>query len=150
MIGFKLDAKGTYGFKQKRSAWTEGSLVALQVFALADNLGNKTSQTARGSALSRIEMQFKKMAKQKFESICSQGLDFTLFLTGDIDLKYFFDASKDFEQIQSEFLNALSAQTDELGDQVMIYLGATINDFVVNSVLKEGNESLILTIDVDL
>ncbi|MDP9896732.1 hypothetical protein J2W32_005842 [Variovorax boronicumulans] len=150
MIGFELKARGSYGFKQSRSAWTEGSLIALKAVALADNFANKTQQTARNGALTQIEEQFKKIADARFGAICSFGLDFTLFLEGDIKLKYFFDSRKNSSQIQSEFLNALRGQTAKLGDQVVIYMAQTIEDFVTTVFDKTDEEELILHINVDL
>jgi len=150
MIGFELKARGTYAFKQTRSAWTEGSLIALKAVALADNFANKTQQTARNGTLTQIEQQFKKIADARFGTICSFGLDFTLFLEGDIKLKYFFDSTKDSSQIQSEFLNALRGQTAKLGDQVVIYMAQTIEDFVTMAFDRTDGEELILHINVDL
>ena len=150
MIGFKLIGKGSGGFKQTREAWTEGSLMALKVLATAASLANKDSMhpTERG-ALSSIEVSFKKIADAKFMSICSMAIGFTLFLKRDIKLKYFFDPAKSASQIQSEFYNALAAQESESGDQVMIYMCAMIEDFVILN-FDNNEDTLVLTIDVDL
>jgi hypothetical protein len=75
-------------------------------------------------------------------------MNFTLFMTGDINLKYFFDYSKSADQIESEFLHLLANDQEELGDQVMIHICRTIQDFILHNF--DNNGPLILTIDVDL
>jgi hypothetical protein len=150
MIGFDLYGTGSGGFKQKRGAWTEGSLLALKILATAASLANGDQQhnTERG-ALSSIESNFKKIADAKFRTVCAMGLAFTLFLKRDLKLKYFFDPGKSAAQIQSEFYNALAAQESEIGDQVMIHMCAMIEDFAIMNF--DGNaDTLVLTIDVDL
>jgi hypothetical protein len=149
MIGFEMKAKGSNGFSQKRSAWTEGSLMSLKVIATIGSLvdRNKQGGTQRGT-LSQIEASFKKIADRKFDHICSLGLDFTLFVTGDIKFKYHFDSSKKSSQIQSELYHLFLSQTDEIGDQVMICFCAIIDDFAIMNF--DSNETLVLTIDIDL
>jgi hypothetical protein len=150
MIGFELNGEGSGGFREKRGAWTEGSLMALKILATAASLANKDQQhKSQRGALSSIELNFKKIADAKFSSICAMGLAFTLFLKGDIQLKYFFDPAKSGAQIQGEFYKALAAQESEIGDQVMIHMCAMIEDFAIMN-LGSNADALVLGIDVDL
>jgi hypothetical protein len=137
MIGFKMKAHGTNGFKQKRSAWTEGSMMALKVLATIGSVIGKDKQGGgQRGALSSIEANFKRIADQMFASMCAQGLDFTLFVTGDINFKFFFDSSKRANQIQSELYNLFKSQVEEIGDQVMIYFCRIVNDFVARNLSR--------------
>lgn len=150
MIGFEMKATGSGGFKQKRGAWTEGSLMALKVIGTAGSLVNKDQlhSTQRG-VISAIEANFSKIAKSRFDKVCACGLNFTLFMTGDIAFKYHFDSSKKSDQIKSELYNQFAAATDGgIGDQVMIYFCAIVDDFVLTNF--NNNSKLTLTIDVDL
>jgi hypothetical protein len=149
VIGFELTANGSNNFKQKRGGWTEGSMMALKILATAASLANRDKMGgAQRGALSSIETSFKKIADAKFNSVCSMGLDFTLFLKRDIKLKYHFNSSKTMEETQSEFLHLISAQEAEMGDQVMIAMCTIIEDFTLMNF--DSNDTLILTIDVDL
>lgn len=150
MIGFEMSATGSGGFRQKRAAWTEGSLMALKVIGTAGSLVNKDQlHSTQRSAISAIEASFSKIAKSRFDAVCACGLSFTLFMKGDIAFKYYFDSSKKSDQIKSELYNQFAAATDGgIGDQVMIYFCAIVNDFVLTNFDSTGK--LSLTIDVDL
>lgn len=148
MIGFKMKADGSNGFKRSSSAWTEGSLIALKVAMSIPKVNTPGSGGSSRGVLNSIEASFGKIAKNLLHTICSDGMNFTLFLEGDINLKFFFDYSKSGDQLEGEFLKALAGTQEELGDQVMIHLCRTIQDFILHNFDKNGN--LILTIDVDL
>jgi len=70
-------------------------------------------------------------------------------MKGDIKFKYYFDSSKNSEQIQSELYNIFASATDEIGDQVIIYFCAIVDDFILTN-FNNYSEPLILTIEVDL
>ena len=149
MIGFEMKAEGSNGFRQKRAAWTEGSMMSIKVLLTLGSLANRDQQhgTQRG-AVSQIESSFKKIADSMFASICAMGLSFTLFVKGDIKFKYVFDPKKDADQIQRELLFLFKATENKIGDQVMIYFCRIILDFVTLNF--DSNDDLILTIDIDL
>jgi len=149
MIGFEMKANGSGGFRQSRGAWTEGSMMALKVIATGGALANKDPYhaTQRG-AISQIEASFNKIARTRFAKTCSCGLNFTLFIKGDLNFKYYFDSSKSGAQIQSELYNNFASQMDEVGDQVIIFFCAIIDDFVLTNFNSNG--TLVLTIDIDL
>ncbi len=174
MIGFKLTAHGSGNFKQTREAWTEGSLMLLTAVSQADKIlaaielraavkaGIDTAQRVAGVVadqvasppstgdIDAVELAFAKLARQRFKSICSQGLDFTLRLTGDIKLRYTFDSSKDSSDTERELLALIGQKAGgKVGDQVMIYMCAIINDFVLMN-FDNTDDDLNLTIDVDL
>ncbi|WP_024299777.1 hypothetical protein [Methylomicrobium lacus] len=150
MIGFEMKATGSGGFRQNRGAWTEGSLIALKVFATAGSLANKDSlHSSQRGIISQIESNFSAIAKNRFKKVCSCSLNFTLFMKGDIKFKYYFDSSKKSEQIQSELYNIFASATDEIGDQVIIYFCAIVDDFILTN-FNNYSEPLILTIEVDL
>jgi hypothetical protein len=149
MIGFEMKAEGSNGFRQKRGAWTEGSLMALKVIARAGSFANKDRMGGvQSGALSSIEASFKKIADNLFRSVCSAGLDLTLFVTGDLEFKYVFESGKSADQVMSELLNLMAAQESEMGDQVMIAFCRTIENFIMLNF--DSKQQLVLTIDIDL
>jgi hypothetical protein len=148
MVGFELKAEGSNGFRRSTGAWTEGSLIALKIAMSTPKVNPPgTGKPSRG-ILDSIEASFGKIAKYLLRSVCSDGMNFTLFLTGDIKLKFFFDYSKSGDQLKGEFLKALAGSQEELGDQVMIHLCRTIQDFIMHNFDRTGD--LVLKIDVDL
>lgn len=150
MIGFEMKAWGSNGFRQTRAAWTEGSLMSLKALATIGSLANRDKQgSIQRGALSSIEASFKKIADSRFAHICSLGLDFTLFITGDLKFKYHFDSSKNSSQIQSELYHLFLSQIDKIGDQVMIYFCAIVDDFALLN-FDNTDEDLVLTVDIDL
>jgi hypothetical protein len=176
MIGFKLIARGSNNFKQTREAWTEGSMILLTMMSHADKLmgvgqigtaaaaggtamaTQAAAEVAAGAAtdpgltaeLSDVEKAFAKLAKIAFDDICAQGLDFTLFLTNDIKLRYDFDSSKSSAEIKKELFSLITKKAGgKVGDQVMIYMAAIIKDFVLVN-FDSNADNLNLTIDVDL
>jgi hypothetical protein len=149
MIGFRLTANGSGGFRQTKEAWSEGSMMALHLIATGASLANKDGMhTGERGVISQIEASFSKIAKIRFEKVCACGVNFTLFMKRDIAFKYYFDASKSSAQIQSELYNKFAAATGEVGDQVMINFCTLIDDFLTLNF--SSNAPLILTIDVDL
>ena len=76
--------------------------MALKILATAASLANKDQQhKSQRGALSSIELNFRKIADAKFSS--AMGLPFTLFLKGDIKLKYFFDPAKSGRRSRASF-----------------------------------------------
>jgi hypothetical protein len=102
----------------------------------------------QSGALSSIEASFKKIADNLFRSVCSAGLDLTLFVTGDLEFKYVFESGKNADQVMSELLKLMAAQESEMGDQVMIAFCRTIENFIVLNF--DSKQKLVLTIDIDL
>jgi len=150
MIGFEMKAWGSNGFKQRRAAWTEGSLMSLKVLLSIGSLANRDSQgLVQRGAVSNIEASFKKIADNKFRHICSCGLHFALFLTGDIKFKYYFDSKKNSSQIQSELLHLFASKTKKIGDQVMIYFCSIVDDFVLSN-FNNTDDDLVLTMPIRL
>lgn len=150
MIGFEMKAWGSNSFKQNRASWTEGSLMSLQVLSTIGSLANRDKQggTQRG-ALSQIEASFERIASARFHKICSSGMNFALFVTGDIKFKYYFNSTKNASQIRSELYHLFLSQTNKIGDQVMILFCAIIDDFVLMN-FDNKNKDLVLTIKIDL
>lgn len=148
MIGFELKAEGSNGFRQKRSAWTEGSLLALKVALSIPKVNPSGQGKSRRAILDGIEASFSSIAKSALDSVCAEGPNFTLFMKRDVAFKYHFDYSKSSDRIKSEFLGMIASQVDGLGDQVMIYLCQTIQDF--KTMNFDSNDTLVLTIDLDL
>ena len=155
MIGFEMSATGSKGFRQKRAAWTEGSLVALKaIVVITDKLllrkfGDKMSSTQKG-AINSIEASFKKLAHSVFNRMCSVGSGITLFVSGDINFTYFFDPDRDTEDTAVELLRLLARENGGVGDQVVIYFSRIVEDFVIHTIGEEDNEPLILRIEIDL
>jgi hypothetical protein len=148
VIGFEIKAEGSNGFRRSSGAWTEGSLIALKVVLSLPKVNPPGQGGLKRGILDSIEASFGKIAKALLRNICADGMNFTLFMTGDINFKYFFDYSKSADQIESEFLHLLANDQEELGDQVMIHICRTIQDFILHNF--DNNGPLILTIDVDL
>ena len=148
MIGFEMTAEGSNGFRRSSSAWTEGSLIALKVAMSIPKVNAPGMGKTNRGIIDSIESSFGKIAKNLLHSVCSDGMNFTLFLTGDIKLKFFFDSAKSGDQLEGEFLKALAGAQAELGDQVMIHLCRTIQDFILHNFDETGE--LILKINVDL
>lgn len=149
MIGFEMTAEGSNGFRQKRGAWTEGSMMSIKALLTIGSIVNKDQQHGlQRGVVSQIEAQFKKIADSMFSSICSMGIAFTLFVKGDIRFKYYFDPTKGSDEIQRELLFLFKSTEKEIGSQVMIYFCRIIQDFVRDNF--DSNDDLILTINIDL
>jgi hypothetical protein len=64
MIGFRLTANGSGGFRQTKEAWSEGSMMALHLIATDSSLGNKDAMhTGQRGVISQIEASFSKIGK---------------------------------------------------------------------------------------
>ena len=148
MIGFEMEATGSNGFRRKSGAWTEGSMIGLKIILSAPVVNPPGTSPARPSMIGSIEASFSKIAKSLLDRVCAMGKNFTLFLTGDISLRHHFDYSKSSSQVKSEFLHALATAHGEIGDQVMIHLCRTIEDFIIMNLTS--NDKLTLTVDIDL
>ncbi len=148
MIGFKLKAEGSNGFRYSRSLWTEGSMIALKIALSLPKVNPSGRGGFNRGVIRSIEASFNKIAKSLFNNICSDGLNFTLFVTGDMKFKYVFDYSKKPDQIKSEFLHLLASTGEEIGDQVLIHLCRSIEFFFMHNIEKTGR--LILNVDIDL
>jgi len=148
MIGFEMKASGSNGFKRSSGAWSEGSMIALKFVMSLPKVNPPGMGKTRRGMISAIESSFGKIKAILLRDVCSSGNNFTLFLTRDIKLKYFFDYSKKPERVQREFLHLLAKSEGEIGDQVMMHICRTIQDFQMHNITKNGD--LTLTIDVDL
>lgn len=148
MIGFNLTADGSNGFRRKSGAWSEGSLIALKLVMSLPKVNPSGMGGQRRSVLGAIESSFSSIAKSKLDSVCAQGANFTLFMKGDRSFKFFFDYSKSSDELKTAFLRHLGGSDGEIGDQVMIQVCQTILDF--QTLNFDSNDSLILTIDLDL
>ena len=148
MIGFEIEAEGSNGFRRSSGAWTEGSLIALKIALSLPKVNPSGQGGFKRGILDSIEASFGKIAKALLRNICADGMNFTLFMEGDIMFRYFFDYSKSADQIESEFVRVLAEDQEELGDQVMIHICRTIQEFILHNFDKNG--PLTLTIDVDL
>jgi hypothetical protein len=148
-IGFDLEAKGSNGFRRSSGAWTEGSLIALKIVMSVPKVNVPgTGKTNRG-IISGIEASFSQVAKSLLDNVTSDGMNFTLFMKGDVKFKMFWDYSKSSDEIKAEFLRRFGEKADgEIGDQVLIHICRTIQDFFL--VNLTNNEPLILEIDLDL
>lgn len=151
-IGFDLEATGSNGFRRSSGAWTEGSLIALKVAMSVPKVNPPGRGGMNRGILNSIEANFSKIAKNLLHSVCSMGVPFTLFMKGDIKFKYVFESGKSADQVELEFLHMLAVATDDddgVGDQVMIHICRTIQDFITQNI-SNLNDKLILTIDIDL
>lgn len=148
MWGFKMSAWGSNGFKQKSSAWTEGSMTSLKFALSLPKLNPSSSGGGNRGMIRSVEASFGKIRAALLSQACGSGMNFGLVVTRNIKLKYYFDGSKSPEQTQSEFLHALAVAKGHIGDQVMIHLCRMINDFVMANLSKSS--PYFLTIDVDL
>ena len=149
MIGFEMSATGSNGFRRKSGAWTEGSMIALKILVSAPKVNPPGMGGGRRGTIGSIEASFGKIAETLLDQVCGFGLNFTLFLTGDIRLRHHFDYSKSTAQVKSEFLNALASVHGKIGDQVMIHLCRTIKDFLTLNITNR-RDTLVLTVDIDL
>ena len=148
MIGFEMKASGSNEFKRSSGAWIEDSLIALKSAMLLPKASSPGLGKTRRGIISAIESSFGKIKAILLDDVCSSGRNLTLFLTRNIKLKYFFDYSKKPDQMRREFLHLLAKSEREIGDQVMMHICRTIQDFQMHNVTKNGD--LVLTIDVDL
>jgi hypothetical protein len=149
-IGFDLEATGSNGYRRSSGAWTEGSLIALKLAMSAPKVNPPGMGGMRRGMLDSIEASFSKIAKSLLARVCGTGVGFTLFMTGDLKFKYVFESAKSADQTESEFLHLLANASDGgVGDQVMIHICRTIEEFITYNV-SNLNDALILTIDIDL
>ena len=148
MIGFEMTAQGSNRFHRSSGAWTEGSMIGLKFALSLPKVNPPGIGGGRRDILSAVESSFGKIKAALLNAVCSGGVNFRLFITRDIKVNYFFDYSKTSTQIQQEFLHLLAKSEKEIGDQVMIHLCRTIQDFTLHNFNKKG--SLLLKIDVDL
>jgi hypothetical protein len=149
-IGFDLEATGSNGYRRSSGAWTEGSLVALKIAMSAPKVNPPGMGGTRRGMLDSIEASFSKIAKALLGRVCSMGVNFTLFMKGDLKFKYVFESSKSADQVESEFLHLLAnASGGGVGDQVMIHICRTIEEFITYNI-SDLDDGLILSIDIDL
>jgi len=149
MIGFELKARGTNGFRRDSAAWTEGSLIALKIILSVPKANPPGSGGARRGQIGSIEASFAKIANNLLNRVCGMGADFTLFVSGDMEFKYVFESSKSGEQIRNELLHTIASTQEEIGDQVMIHMCRTIEQFILHNI-DWLDEELILNIEIDL
>lgn len=147
MIGFDINARGSYGFKWSRGAWTEGKMwlgEALKIIPRSpENKGSK-------HILKGIEKQFEKLGKIYFWNyVVNCGLDLHLTVKGDMNFMYQFQSNKPSDQIAREFLEILKRQKEEMGSTVMLYLGSCFRDFQLH-VFNKNLNGLSLVVDIDL
>jgi hypothetical protein len=149
-IGFDLEATGSNGYRRSSGAWSEGSLISLKIIMSVPKANPPGMGGTRRGILGSIEASFSKIAKNLLSRVCSMGVDFTLFMKGDIKFKYVFESGKSADQVESEFLNLLANASDGgVGDQVMIHICRTIEEFMTLNI-SNLNDDLVLTIDLDL
>jgi hypothetical protein len=149
-IGFDLEATGSNGYRRSSGAWTEGSLIALKIVMSAPKVNPPGMGGTRRGMLDSIEASFSKIAKALLQRVCSMGVGFTLFMKGDMKFKYVFESGKSADEVESEFLHMLaSASGGGIGDQVMIHICRTIEEFILHNI-SNLNDELTLTIDIDL
>ena len=147
MIGFKLNATGSHGFKFSSSAWTEGDIwIANALKAVPKNPLKK----AQGALVDGIEAQFKKLGQNMFWSyVANFGMDLHLTVKGDFSFMYQFQASKPSDQIATELLKIIDAQSEDMGDQVTIHFANCFKNFQLH-VVTEDTSDLKLVINIDL
>ena len=149
-IGFDLEATGSNGYRRRSGAWTEGSLIALKLAMSAPKVNPPGMGGTRRGILDSIEASFGRIAKSLLRNVCSMSADFTLFMKGDLKFKYVFESGKSADQVESEFLHLLANASDGgIGDQVMIHICRTIEEFITHNI-SNLNDELLLTIDIDL
>ena len=148
MIGFEMSAIGSNGFKRKSSAWSEGSMTSLKFAASLPKVNPSFSGGGSRSMIGQIESSFGEMRAALLSQVCASSVSYSLLLTRNIKLKYYFDSAKSGDQTQSEFMNALAGAKRSIGDQVMIHLCRTMQDFIMHNLTNSGPH--FLTIDVDL
>jgi hypothetical protein len=149
VIGFELHATGSNGYRRESASWTEGSLVALKVALAIPKVNPPGIKKAQSKAISGIEASFKQLADAMFDNVCGIGLDFTLVMTGDIELRYRFESRKTSEQTKSELINLIASKTEKIGDQVMIHICRNIQEFVMLN-FNSTSRDLMMNIDIDL
>lgn len=147
MIGFKLSATGSNGFRFNSSAWTEGDLWVGKALKV---IPKNPLKNAQGAVLQEIEAQFKKLGQIYFWNyIANFGLDLHLTVTGDFNFMYQFQASKSAEQIAAELLKIIEAQKEDMGDQVTLHLANCFKNFQLHVITNSTND-LKLKVDIDL
>ncbi len=146
MIGFKISARGSMGFKWDRGAWTEGSLwLAKGAIKLIPK-----SPESKGSAqtIDLIEEQFAKIKDAMFSDVANLGIDLHLSVTGDFKFMYQFQPGRSGTQTAADLLHILSKQKEDMRDQVMIYFCRCLLDFRLHCL--PTTDDLSLKVDIDL
>lgn len=147
MIGFELNATGSYGFKFNSSAWTEGDLWIGHALKAVPKSPLKKGQ---GVILNAIEGQFKKLGQTMFWSyVVNFGMDLHLTVKGDMNFMYQFKSSKPSDQIARELLQLIEDQDEDMGDQVTLHIANCFRNFQLHVVTRNTND-LKLVIDIDL
>lgn len=110
MIGFKINANGSYNFRWSDRGWTEGKLwvsYAVDQIAKRRNLpqGAGWVYDLDLEMLKTIEKQFENLSEIVFwNDIVSCELDLHLTVKGDMNFMYQFKSKKPRGQIAIEFL----------------------------------------------
>ena len=147
MIGFNLNATGSYGFKFSSGAWTEGHLWMGDALKLVPKNPLKSLQ---GATLKAIEGQFKKLGQTMFWNyVINFGMNLHLTVKGDFNFMYQFQASKPAEQIAQELLQIIANQQEKMGDQVTLHFANCFRNFQIHVLMTDTND-LKLVIDIDL
>ena len=144
MIGFRIYAYGSGGFVFQRSAWTEGSLLALDLALLVGHaphhpfwklkglgeLGGKAGFIISDHyATKGLGRSFRKIKEAGFTDICSYDWDFTLWVSGDFHFKYHFMPKKSSDRRLLELLITIQKQKNHMRDQVAIYFTQAIRQY---------------------
>ena len=147
MIGFKLNATGSHGFKFSSSAWTEGDIWIANALKAVPKSPLKKAQ---GAIVDGIEAQFKKLGQIMFwNHVANFGMDLHLTVKGDFSFMYQFQASKPADQIATELLKIIDAQSEDMGDQVTIHFANCFKNFQLHVITEDTND-LKLVINIDL
>lgn len=147
MIGFELSATGSHRFKFHSSAWTEGDIWIANALKAVPKSPLKKAQ---GVLVDGIEAQFKKLGQIMFWSyVANFGMDLHLTVKGDFSFMYQFQASKSGDQIATELLKIINAQSEDMGDQVTIHFANCFKNFQLHVITEDTND-LKLVIDIDL
>lgn len=147
MIGFKLNATGSHGFKFSSSSWTEGSIWIKHALEVVPKNPLKTAQKG---LIDGIEDQFKKLGQIMFWNyVVNFGMDLHLTVKGDFNFMYQFKADKPSDQIATELLQLIDNQDEKMGDQVTLHLANCFRNFQLH-VINRNTSNLKLIVDIDL
>jgi hypothetical protein len=147
MIGFKLNATGSHGFKFSSSAWTEGKIWIKHALKVVPKNPLKKAQTG---LIDGIEDQFKKLGQIMFWNyVVNFGMDLHLTVKGDFSFMYQFRANKPPDQIATELMQKINEQKEDMGDQVTIHLANCFRNFQLH-VIGADTSDLKLIVDISL
>jgi hypothetical protein len=143
MIGFSIYAHDNSDFAWYNSFGTEGdSWLTKKALEVARHPQRNPSV----GAIDLIDNQFQRVKNALLRTIAYIDMDLTLFVTGDFNFIYQFQAGKTGRPVAEELLHLIAQQEKDMGDDVMMFFCGCLLDYHYYVAGGNGRRLLRMTI----